>query len=350
MIQTRQSFSVPHTSHWDDQGLPISKPQAIMGASFLVVGGKEFLATFVERYIQLFEGKIEMSSSQEIIPLIARQQPDILIVQAGYLDNAIYYADIKQQAKSNWIYFIILEVTSLPCLDAVEQLTKTAQALENGADAYLQVSYSTPTDTSTYLIQQQDRLFLAQIEVGLQRVRKYREMRETNDLLSSIALADPLTGLSNRRALDWELGRQIENSWRQKIPLSLIILDVDCFKSVNDSHGHLVGDRVLKSLAQRLKAHLRLQDRIFRYGGEEFVILLGQVDVDRALPVAQRLRQVVEEETFYINKNLSLAITISLGLANLKATDDGKGLSLLKRADENLLTAKVNGRNQVVSE
>ncbi len=350
MIQTRQSFSVPHASPCNDQGLPISTPQAIMGAFVLVVGGKEFLTTFVEKYIQLFEGKIEMSSSQEIIPLIARQQPDILIVQAGYLDDATYYVDIKQQAKLSWIYCIILEFTLTPCLDTVEQLTKTAQALENGADAYLQISCLTQTDTSAYLIQQQDRLVIAQIEVGLQQVRKYREMRDTNDLLSSIALADPLTGLSNRRALDWELSRQIENSWQQKTPLSLIILDVDYFKSVNDSHGHLVGDRVLKSLAQRLKTHLRLQDRIFRYGGEEFVILLGQVNIDRALPVAQRLRQVVEEETFYINKSLSLAITISLGLANLKSTDDGKGFSLLRRADENLLTAKVNGRNQVVSE
>lgn len=350
MIQTRQSFSVPHTSPCKGQGLPSSKPQVIMGASVLVVGGKNFLTTFLERYIQLFEGKIEMSSNKDVIPLITKQQPDILIVQANYLDNQIHYFDIKQKAKSSWIYCIILEITTNPCLDAVEQLTKTAQALESGADAYLQISCIAEKDASAYLMQHQDRLVMAQIEVASLQVNKYRQMRETNDLLSSIALADPLTGLSNRRALDWELSRQIENSWGQNAPLSLIILDVDYFKSVNDSHGHLVGDRVLKALAQRLKKHLRLQDRIFRYGGEEFVILLGQVDIDRAIPVAQRLRQIVEEETFYINKNLSLAITISLGLANLKPTDDDKGLSLLRRADDNLLTAKVNGRNQVVSE
>jgi two-component system cell cycle response regulator len=125
------------------------------------------------------------------------------------------------------------------------------------------------------------------------------------------------------------------------------MLDVDYFKSVNDNYGHQVGDRVLQLLAARLQHNLRLQDTIFRYGGEEFVIVLSQTDSQEAQMVATRLRHLVADQPFNIDGTLALPITISLGLASLIAEDDLKGESLLRRADYNLLHAKSSGRNQV---
>jgi len=164
-----------------------------------------------------------------------------------------------------------------------------------------------------------------------------------------MALADPLTELSNRRAMEWELPRQIQNARSYSTPLSLIMLDVDYFKSVNDNYGHQVGDRVLQLLAARLQHNLRLQDTLFRYGGEEFVIALSQTNFQEAKNVATRLKCLVSDQPFNIDGTLALQITISLGLGFLNAEDDIKGETLLRRADENLLRAKTSGRNRVFS-
>jgi two-component system cell cycle response regulator len=162
-----------------------------------------------------------------------------------------------------------------------------------------------------------------------------------------MALADPLTELSNRRAMEWELPRQIHNARVESTPLSLVMLDVDYFKSVNDTYGHQVGDRVLQLLAARLRHNLRFQDTLFRYGGEEFVIVLSNTTFQDALIVARRLRCLISDQPFHIDGSLALGITVSMGLASLISTDDAKGESLIRRADHNLLRAKSSGRNQV---
>jgi two-component system cell cycle response regulator len=130
--------------------------------------------------------------------------------------------------------------------------------------------------------------------------------------------------------------------------LSLIILDVDYFKKVNDTYGHLVGDRLLQLLCSRLRHNLRLQDTPFRYGGEEFVVLLSNTKGEEALLVAKRLNRVIREEPFKINNQLTINITISLGTATVQENDDIHGLNLLYRADQCLLQAKAAGRNQAV--
>ena len=128
----------------------------------------------------------------------------------------------------------------------------------------------------------------------------------------------------------------------------MIILDVDHFKKVNDTHGHLVGDRVLQVLCQRLRHNLRCQDTAFRYGGEEFVILLANTSDEEALLVARRLNRIVSDEPFALKNQLTINITISLGTASLRSEDDEQGESLLNRADQWLLQAKNTGRNRVI--
>lgn len=324
-----------------------------MDAAVLVVGNAQFLATYVNQIRNIMSGTVEASSYlDEVVPLIQAKQPAVLILQATQVGIWELCHQIKQQTQLGWIYCILLDDQSemsgegmLP--DPRWQLTAGAEALENGADAYLAIT-STGTRESTLTLEE-DRLLKAQIHAGLRGVKFYRELMETNDVLSTMALADPLTELSNRRAMEWELPRQIQNARSYGTPLSLIMLDVDYFKSVNDNYGHQVGDRVLQLLAARLQHNLRLQDTIFRYGGEEFVIVLSHTNSQEANIVATRLRRLVGEQTFNIDGTLSLQVTISLGLSSLKADDDVKGESLLRRADDNLLLAKSSGRNRVFS-
>jgi two-component system cell cycle response regulator len=295
-------------------------------------------------------GTVEASSClDEVVSLVQEKQPAILILQATQAGSLELCAQIKQQTQLGWTYCILInslsEKTSVGTLDDREAIAY-AEALESGADAYLSMSADT-VDSAVPI--QENRLLRAQIQVGLRGIKFYRELMQTNDVLSTMALADPLTELSNRRAMEWELPRQIQNARSYSTPLSLIMLDVDYFKSVNDNYGHQVGDRVLQLLAARLQHNLRLQDTLFRYGGEEFVIALSQTNFQEAKNVATRLKCLVSDQPFNIDGTLALQITISLGLGFLNAEDDIKGETLLRRADENLLRAKTSGRNRVFS-
>jgi two-component system cell cycle response regulator len=322
-----------------------------MDASVLVVGSAQFLTTFVNQIRNIISGTVEASSYlDEVLSLIQIKQPAILILQATQVGSLELCHQIKQHSQLGWTYCILVDDQSEMTdegnsLDRRRELIAGAEALENGADAYLQLTSAGMEDPAMAL--EESRRLKAQIQAGLRGVSFYKELMQTNDVLSTMALADPLTELSNRRAMEWELPRQIQNAHLHSTPLSLIILDVDYFKSVNDNYGHQVGDRVLQLLAARLQHNLRFQDTLFRYGGEEFVIILSQTDSPEAQAVARRLRRLVSDQPFHINETLALQITISLGLASLVKEDDLKGESLLRRADHNLLRAKSSGRNQV---
>lgn len=333
-----------------DENFPSAQSEWPMSASILLMGRQEFLEIFVARYQNLISYAVEISSTGEAIALLQKQKPDLVLVQANILTDSGAYNKLKQQPDCSGLYCLVLcdsPSLTLSSSQRMAQLTRQTQALENGADACLEIVINTEGERDN--VQLEERLLRAQIQVGLNRSRQHRNLIQTNDVLSAIALADPLTEASNRRALEWELPRQIQNARRHQTPLSLIMLDVDYFKSVNDNHGHLVGDRVLQMLTARLRDRLRLQDTIFRYGGEEFVILLQHTEVEAARIVAERLREGIDRHPFPLDRNLTLAITISLGLAELQSTDDSQGQSLLARADENLLKAKAGGRNRVVS-
>ena len=155
------------------------------------------------------------------------------------------------------------------------------------------------------------------------------------------AYTDFLTGLRNRRYLELDLERELFRVARYGRPLSLIILDLDGFKAVNDTHGHEVGDRVLKALARCLEEHLRQSDRAVRLGGEEFAVLLPETGLPQALRLAERLRRAVAALKVPPVEGLSA----SFGVAQAGPTDSP--LSLLRRADEALYRAKRAGKNRV---
>ncbi len=157
------------------------------------------------------------------------------------------------------------------------------------------------------------------------------------------AYTDFLTGLRNRRYLELVLERELFRVARYGRPLSLVVLDLDGFKGVNDTHGHEVGDRVLRALAQCLEAHLRQSDRAVRLGGEEFALVLPETALPQAFRLAERLRQGVAALKVPPVEQLSA----SFGVAQANPTDSP--LSLLKRADEALYRAKRRGKNRVES-
>lgn len=161
------------------------------------------------------------------------------------------------------------------------------------------------------------------------------------------ALNDTLTGAGNRLALNQNLERDIRSSTRNGQPLSLLVLDVDHFKSINDRYGHAYGDEALKAVVSCVTATLRNVDGLYRLGGEEFVILLNNTDAEACHLVAERIRQSIEHLQFQIDGQ-PLPMTVSLGHATLRSQDSAS--TLLDRADQRMYQAKRSGRNQVVGE
>ncbi len=156
------------------------------------------------------------------------------------------------------------------------------------------------------------------------------------------ASKDPLTGIGNRGAMNTSLHREIELAQRHNRSLGLIMLDVDHFKVINDTYGHSAGDKLLQSLAQCTEKCARISDMIYRYGGEEFIIVLPETDSAGVLRLAKRIRRRVEKLETTIGEQ-TVRITISIGMTTMSQADDEN--SLFARADEALYRAKREGRN-----
>ncbi len=168
------------------------------------------------------------------------------------------------------------------------------------------------------------------------------EIKRQNEELERLSKHDVLTGCFNRRAFYTQFEDQWKAAIRYERPLSCVMLDIDYFKSINDNHGHSVGDVVLKGVAEALQAGVRNCDLVCRYGGEEFCILLPETDISKATELAERLRIIVQE--LRIRK---LAVTVSLGISSLDA-GPRTPQELLDQADKSLFIAKRSGRNRVV--
>jgi diguanylate cyclase (GGDEF)-like protein len=158
---------------------------------------------------------------------------------------------------------------------------------------------------------------------------------------------DGLTGVHNKRYFLEVLEREIAVAVRQAAPLSLAMVDIDHFKKINDTHGHLAGDAALKELCRRLGPRIRTTDLLARYGGEEFAVVMPATARAGALELAEALRALVEGQPF-AHEQVRIPCTISLGLATLELASPGTATDLIKRADDHLYEAKRSGRNRTV--
>jgi diguanylate cyclase (GGDEF)-like protein len=165
--------------------------------------------------------------------------------------------------------------------------------------------------------------------------------------LKDQATQDPLTKVFNRRALEEIVNLEHSRSMRNQAPLSVIMLDIDHFKELNDSYGHNAGDKVLVEVAELLTRSTRGHDSIARFGGEEFIVLLPETNINQARLIAEKLRMKISSQSFNFTRGSDLAITASFGVTVCEL-DKESWLSVVERADEALYKAKANGRNRVV--
>ena len=188
----------------------------------------------------------------------------------------------------------------------------------------------------------------ARVRTQIKRKRYTDFLRNNLDRSLEAAVTDPLTGLHNRRYMMGQMKALAARAIQGGGPVSLLLMDIDHFKSVNDGFGHDAGDAVLSEFAVRLATNVRAIDLPCRYGGEEFAVVMPETGLDDARRIAERIRRQVAGAPFPVTAGEELAITISIGVAATGGLDDTPE-SLIKRADTALYEAKTTGRNRVVA-
>ncbi|MGV8074894.1 MAG: diguanylate cyclase [Syntrophobacteraceae bacterium] len=173
-------------------------------------------------------------------------------------------------------------------------------------------------------------------------------IEEQNRLLNLLSLRDELTGLYNRRHMAEVIEGEFSRALRYGSELSCLMIDLDFFKNVNDTYGHAFGDMVLKEFSTSLKKHTRASEMCFRYGGEEFMVLLPQTDIEGAMKKAERIREFCENKIYEVGTS-STKVTVSIGVASVHRHQPAQSKELLAYADKALYRAKAEGRNRVKS-
>ena len=299
------------------------------GARILVVESNEIVAEMIAGHLKSEQYQVDKVGNMADGGQLCRQGDYELIVIALEIageDGLRFCSQLRSQ-----------EVTRhLPILLVLNEtdLSRLAKGLELGVTDYL----IKPIDRNE---------LLARVRTQIRRRRYHDRLRNLFHKSVSLAYTDSLTGLYNRRYLNANLDRKILEIADSAKPLSVIILDLDSFKEVNDTHGHGVGDEVLVELGRRLSKGVRDIDFVSRYGGEEFVVVLPDASTEIGAMVAERLRRSIAEEPIEISCGLSLSLTISLGVATASSPME-EAESLIKRADAALYEAKNAGRDRVM--
>jgi len=181
------------------------------------------------------------------------------------------------------------------------------------------------------------------------RLRVQCQMQVQNQMqrIRHLSITDALTGVANRMHFNDKINQEWVRAVRDKLPLSILLLDIDDFKKINDTYGHLSGDKVLKTIAELVKAMLqRSMDLMARWGGEEFAVLLPNTDLEGAAYVAERIRATVEEQDYQLAEN-SPTVTVSIGLNCIVPHQESTVFDFVSSADEALYKAKGEGKNRV---
>ncbi len=224
--------------------------------------------------------------------------------------------------------------TYIILLTAKDRKEDVVKAMDAGADDYI----IKPPDLSE---------LQARIRAGCRVIELEQRLIETQEKLKLQASQDALTGLWNRSAIYDILHRELGRAKRNETPISIGMADLDHFKSVNDSRGHIAGDTVLREVANRMRSVIRDYDSIARYGGEEFLIVFPGLDEKDAIDAAERIRLSISEKPLVIQEGVvPVAISIGVVVTN-PTTKAGQAESLIRLADEALYTAKAQGRNRV---
>jgi two-component system cell cycle response regulator len=289
--------------------------------------------TSYERLLSAFRDKhhVEVETNpQEALVKASEGVHDLIIVNLGLKD--FDGLRLCSQIRS------VERLRHLPLLIIVEpdEQARLMRGLEIGVNDYL----VRPIDRNE---------LYARVTTQVRRKRYTDFLRETVQYSLEQAVIDQLTGLHNRRYMETHLAALTAQSVARGKDLSLLMLDIDYFKAINDTYGHDAGDDVLREFARRMKKTVRGIDLVCRLGGEEFVVVMPEADISVAYSVAERIRERVAVVPFPIRDGTEhVQATISIGVAMLRAGDSAE--TLLKRADEALYSAKRAGRNRVVAD
>ena len=272
---------------------------------------------------------------REIVMLEAGEASEITgALEKRRIDLVLMDIQMPEKSGMEWLVEIVeKKIAPVIIMTSSGDEEIAVQALQEGAVGYL--------PKGRLSTERLERI----IDDALKRWGRMQQSRADWEQLEQLAFFDPLTKLLNRRAILRKLEEQVNFVRRYGEGLSLIMLDIDHFKKVNDSCGHLTGDEVLAGVASLLNENIRVTDFAGRYGGEEFIVVLPRTGLDGALVLAGRVRKMIEKARMQDPDGNDFHVTVSLGLSEYREGDDPR--SLISRADEALYRAKESGRNRV---
>jgi two-component system, cell cycle response regulator len=271
----------------------------------------------------------------EALAAVERRPPDLMLLDV--MMPEIDGFEVARRIKTN-PQLPFIPIIMQTALDATES---KVEGLESGADDYI----TKPIDFAELRARMQSMLRIKRLQEALEE--RERELLEANERLRHMSQTDALTGIDNRRHLESRLHEMFEHSQRLNEPFSCVMCDLDRFKSVNDNYGHQAGDEVLKQFALILSHEAREIDRVGRYGGEEFMLLLPGTVLDAGVHFAERVRKAVEAHTFTFQGG-SLKATASFGVSGWPHPRIEQCEGMVRAADDALYVAKETGRNRVV--
>jgi diguanylate cyclase (GGDEF)-like protein len=275
----------------------------------------------------LFGEYFEATNGLEGFKILLNEKIDVVLcdVEMPGMDGFKFLSMVNSRKELQDIPIILLT--------SHEEMGTKVRGLEQGASDYLTKPFS-PEE------------LLARVKVQLKIKSLQDNLKGKNLLLQELAQTDPLTELYNRRHMMTVLAAEFDRSRRVASPFALLMVDLDHFKKVNDTYGHLQGDKVLQSTSWEIKDVLRQYDSAARFGGEEFALLLPEATLDGAVVVAERLRESISNIEF-TGEFEKLKITVSIGVAAIPHDKIDTIEDLIRLADKALYTAKDNGRNRV---
>jgi diguanylate cyclase (GGDEF)-like protein len=301
-----------------------------MSTSVLIIDDsvtvREQIIRTLESY-SLFSRYYEASDGLEGFKKLLSSPVDIILcdIEMPRIDGFKFLSLLKARPDLQDVPVIILT--------GMNDRERKIKGLEQGASDYI----TKPFDHEE---------LVARVKVHLKIKKLQDELKRSNELLLELSNSDHLTGLFNRRYMMEALDKEVQRTIRKGGNLSLIILDIDHFKQVNDSYGHQQGDIALQKVAQQLQKELRSYDCAVRYGGEEFVAILSESSLKEAVFVADRIRLAVQG-TRFSGPLAKLSLTVSLGVACFSRETSPTVDAFIKLADDALYRAKANGRNRV---
>jgi diguanylate cyclase (GGDEF)-like protein len=275
------------------------------------------------------------SSGADALAVVERSPPDLILLDV--MMPEIDGMEVARRIKGNKA----LPFIPIIMQTALESTENKVEGLEAGADDYI----TKPIDFAELKARLRSMLRIKRLQDELEEREK--ELLEANERLRHMSQTDALTGLANRRHLSQRIEEMFQHAVRLYEPFSLVMCDLDKFKSVNDTHGHQTGDEVLKQLATILRDEAREIDRVGRYGGEEFMLLLSGTVLDAAVTFAERVRKRIERHTFTFAGG-SLQRTASFGVSGWPHPGIQQSDDLVRAADDALYVAKETGRNRVI--